>query len=86
MMRQMMFPGGRYGRDVRVGGVHEVVFVPGDIYLDLRESHTLEKVSNGHFRDLDGGNSALVIGFSRNQFWGLKNTIFKGISEPPKLP
>ena len=33
---------------------------------------------------LDGGNSALVIGFSRDQFRGLKNTILKGISEPRK--
>ena len=32
--------------------------------------------------DLDGGNGALVIGFSRDQLWGLKNTAFKGISEP----
>ena len=34
-MRQMMFPERRYGGDVRVGGVHEAVFVPGDIYLDV---------------------------------------------------
>ena len=24
-------------------------------------------------------------GFSRDQFWGLKNTLFKGVSEPQKL-
>ena len=35
--------------------------------------------------NLDGGNHALLSGFSRDQFWGLKNTIFKGISEPQKL-
>ena len=36
---------------------------------------------------LDGGNSALAIGgFSRDQFWGLKSTLFKGISEPHRLP
>ena len=34
---------------------------------------------------LDGGNSALVIAFSRDQFWDLENTIFKGISEPQKI-
>ena len=36
--------------------------------------------------DFDGGNSALVVGFSQGQSWGLKNTIFEGISEPQLLP
>ena len=32
---------------------------------------------------LDSGNSAFVIGFlCRDQFWGLKKTLSKGISEP----
>ena len=39
----------------------------------------------GEHLALDSGNSALVTGFSRNQVWGLKNTIFRGISEPQKL-
>ena len=36
---------------------------------------------------LDGGNGALAIGFySRDQFWGLENTIFIGLLEPQKWP
>ena len=34
VMRQMMLPEGRYVVDVRVGGVHEVVSVPWDMFLD----------------------------------------------------
>ena len=38
------------------------------------------------YLNLDGGNRALVIGFSHDRFWSLKNTLFKGISEPQNWP
>ena len=45
MMRQMMFSRGRYGGDVRVGGVHGVVSVPWDISLDPKSFKPLSRLS-----------------------------------------
>ena len=51
MMRQTMFPGKRYGGDVRVGGVHEVVSVPWGIYLNCDWTDT-HYITSRYFSEL----------------------------------